>query len=46
MVTQSVEALRSNLVCRGFDSRWRQWDFSLTYRPGRTVALESTVSKG
>ena len=29
-VAQSVEALRYNTEGRGFDSRWRHWNFSLT----------------
>jgi hypothetical protein len=36
-----VEALRYKPECREFDSRWGQWDFSLT-SSARTVALGST----
>jgi len=30
VVAQSVEARRYKSEGRGFDSRWRQWNFSLT----------------
>jgi hypothetical protein len=30
-VAQLVEAMRYNPEGRGFDSRWRRWNFSLTY---------------
>jgi hypothetical protein len=29
-VAQLVEALRYKPECRGFDSRWSHWDFSVT----------------
>jgi hypothetical protein len=29
-VAQLVEALRDKPECRGFDSQWGQWNFSLT----------------
>ena len=44
LVVQLVEALRYNPECRGFDSRWCQWNFSLTqsfrtqYGPGLELA--------
>jgi len=41
-VAQLVETLRYKPGGRGFDSRWDQWNFSLTYPFGRTMALEST----
>jgi len=35
LVVQLVESLRYNPECRGFDSRWCLWNFSLTqsFRP-------------
>ena len=42
MVAQLVEALRYKSEDRGFDSRWCNWNFSLTYRSGRTMALGLT----
>ena len=32
-VAQLVEALRYKPECRGFNSRWCQWNFSLTILP-------------
>jgi len=37
-----VKALRYKPAGRGFDSRWRHWNFSVTYPSGRTMALGST----
>jgi hypothetical protein len=41
-VAQLVETLRYKAGGRGFDSRWDQWNFSLAYPSGRTMALGST----
>jgi hypothetical protein len=41
-VAQLVEALRYKPERHGFDSRWCHWNFSMTYRFGRTMALGST----
>jgi hypothetical protein len=41
-VTQLVETLRSKPEGRGFDSRWRNWNFHLHNPSGRTMALGST----
>jgi hypothetical protein len=38
-VAQLVETLRYKPEGRGFDSRRRHWNFSLTYPSGRTMAL-------
>ena len=38
-VAQSVEALRYKSEGHGFDSRWCQWNFSLTVAPGSTQSL-------
>jgi len=41
-VTQSVEVQCYKPEGRGFDSRWCQWNFSLTLSIDRTMALGST----
>ena len=38
----TVEALRYKPYDRGFDSRWGQWDSSITYPSGGSMALWST----
>jgi hypothetical protein len=42
MMAQLVEALRYKPEGCGFDSLWRNWNFSLTCPCGRTTALRST----
>jgi len=37
-----VKALRYKPAGLGFDSRWCQWNFSVKYPSGRSMALGST----
>jgi hypothetical protein len=39
-VAQLVEALNYKLEGRGFDSRWRHWNFSLTQSTLRNIPEE------
>ena len=46
-VAQLVEALRYKPEGRGFDSRWRHWNFSLTlsFRPHNGLGVDSASSR-
>jgi len=46
-VAQLVDALRYKPESRGFDSRWRHWNFSLThsFRPHYGPGLDRTSSR-
>ena len=46
-LAQLVEALRYNPECRGFDSRWCHWSFSLaqSFRPHYGPGVDSTSNR-